>query len=176
MSLGVTGFAARTVLVDDVTSSVETRLRQEVEELDRLAAGNDPTTAQPFAGDLPAILDTFFRRNVTAADEGLYAFVDGEPFLTSASPPAELTADRAFVARMAEITEPQRGQVETTAGTAEYLAVPLVSTGPAGEPEVRGCSWWRSSPRSASPAWTPWSGGSPWCSSPSWRWRPRSRT
>lgn len=139
LALGVAGVAVRTVLVNGVERRVESGLTQEVEELERLVGGNDPRTGQPFAGDVRAIFDTFFRRNVTQEGEGLYGFVDGRPFLTSFSPPAELTSDSAFVARIRALSAPERGRVMTSAGTAEYLAVPLRAVDAAtGAPEVRG--------------------------------------
>jgi signal transduction histidine kinase len=101
--------------------------------------GTDPRTGRAFGSDVGAIFDTFFLRNVTSEDEGLYAFVDGEPYLTSAQPPAELTSDRDFVARITGLSSPERGRSTTDAGAAEYLAVPLRTTDPAtGTTQVRG--------------------------------------
>ncbi|WP_203667278.1 sensor histidine kinase [Cellulomonas pakistanensis] len=138
-SLLVAGFAARTVLVEGIREGVETDLTQEVEELQRLVGGNDPSTGLPFAGDLRAIFDTFFERNATAEDEALYAFVAGDPYLTSASPPAQLTADPAFVREVRGLTEPRRGHLESSAGPVEYLAVPVVGTDPATQqPSIQG--------------------------------------
>ena len=106
MSLGVAGIVVRAVLIERIEDSVESLLAQEVEGLQRLVDGTDPATGQPFADDVRAIFDTFFSRNVAAADEGLYGFVEGQPYLTSAEPPAELTADAAFTARMRELGTP----------------------------------------------------------------------
>jgi len=138
VSLGVAGVLVRTVLVASVGDRVEAELRQEVEELQRLVDGNDPRTGEPFDGDVRAIFDTFFRRNVAADDEGLYGLVDGAPYVTGEQPPVDLTADPAFVERVSALTAPARGDLVTPAGTAEYLAVPLSVSGASGRPEVRG--------------------------------------
>lgn len=139
LSLLVAGVAVRAVLVEDVRDRAEAELTQEAEELRRLVGGNDPSTGEPFGSDVEAIFDTFFRRNVTAEGEGLYAFIDGRPYLTSAQPPAALTTDPEFVSRVRAVTVPMRGSVMTQAGTAEYLAVPLRAADPdTGSPQVRG--------------------------------------
>ncbi len=139
VALGVAGVAVRTVLVDGVSSRVEASLSQEVEELQSLVGGNDPATGRPFAGDVRAIFDTFFARNVSPEDEALYGFVGGMPYLTSARPKAALTSDTDFVTRMQELTAPERGRLESSAGTTEYLAVPLRRTDAAtGQPVVDG--------------------------------------
>jgi len=139
ISLGAAGIAVRAVLVDSVETRVELSLKQEVDDLQRLVGGIDPRTGRAFGSDVRAIFDTFFRRNVTSEDEGLYAFAEGEPYLMSAQPPAELTSDVDFVARIRDLTSPERGRLPTDAGTAEYLAVPLRSTDPVTDaPRVRG--------------------------------------
>lgn len=128
----------RVVLVDQVSTRVEAELAQEIRELERLVGGTDPETGQPFGSDVGAIFQTFFARNVPSDDEGQYAFVDGVPVLTNLTPPAELTTDRAFVREMRGLTEPRRGTLQTTAGPAEYLAVPLRSPDATGQQVTRG--------------------------------------
>ncbi len=139
MSLGVSLVLIRGVLVNQVEGRVEAELRQEVQELERLVGGNDPRTGQPFGTDAAAIFDTFFRRNVPNNDEGQYAFVGGTPYLTNADPPAALTTDAALVTSLQGLLEPRRGSVDSIAGRAEYLAVPVRAVDPAtGEPVNRG--------------------------------------
>ncbi|MBW3638407.1 MAG: HAMP domain-containing histidine kinase [Actinobacteria bacterium] len=139
MSLGTSLVLIRAVLVNQVEMRVEAELRQEVQELERLVGGNDPRTGQPFGTDVAAIFDTFFGRNVPNDDEGQYAFVEGTPYLTNADPPAELTTDAALVTSLQGLPQPRRGSMETSAGRAEYLAVPVRAVDPAtGEPVNRG--------------------------------------
>jgi hypothetical protein len=52
------------VLLNRLDDRVEDDLRQEVDEVRRLATGRNPETGEPFAGDVAAILDTFLRRNI----------------------------------------------------------------------------------------------------------------
>ena len=139
LALGTSLGLIRTVLVNQVEMRVETELRQEAQELERLVGGNDPRTGQPFGTDVAAIFDTFFGRNVPNDDEGQYAFVEGTPYLTNADPPAELTTDAALVTGLQGLLQPRRGSVESVAGKAEYLAVPVRAVDPAtGEPVNRG--------------------------------------
>ena len=139
ISLGTSLVLIREVLVTQVEVRVEAELRQEVQELQRLVGGNDPRTGQPFGTDVAAIFDTFFGRNVPNNDEGQYAFVEGTPYLTNADPPAELTTDAALVTSLQGLLEPRRGSVDSIAGRAEYLAVPVRAVDPAtGEPVNRG--------------------------------------
>lgn len=139
LALGTSLGLIRTVLVNQVEMRVEAELRQEAQELERLVGGNDPRTGQPFGTDVAAIFDTFLGRNVPNDDEGQYAFVEGTPYLTNADPPAELTTDAALVTSLQGLLQPRRGSVESVAGRAEYLAVPVRAVDPAtGEPVNRG--------------------------------------
>lgn len=131
LSLVASLLLIRGVLVSQVENRLDAELTQEVEELTRLVGGNDPRTGEPFGNDVEAIFRTFFSRNVPNDDEGQYAFVDGAPFLTNAMPPAELTSDPVLVDSLRRLTEPRRASLETEAGRAEYLAVPIRGVDPA---------------------------------------------
>ena len=115
----------RQVLVDQVQDRVESDLRTQALELGRLADGNDPRTGRPFGTDVRAVFDAFLAGQVVDPDVGLYTLVDGVPYLTNSAPPAELTMDGRFVASLAALQEPRRGRLLTSAGPAEYLAVPV---------------------------------------------------
>ena len=119
------------LLTSQVEERIDAQLTQEVQELTRLVGGNDPRTGEPFGEDVEAIFRTFFARNVPNEDEGQYAFLGGAPFLTNALPPAELTADPVLVESLRDLAEPRRSSLETAAGRAEYLAVPIRGVDPA---------------------------------------------
>lgn len=139
LSLVASLLLIREVLVSQVERRIDAELVQEVEELTRLVGGNDPSTGAPFGDDVEAIFTTFFARNVPNESEGLYAFVDGSPFLTNAMPPAELTTDRVLVESLRGLDVPRRASVESGAGRAEYLAAPVRGVDPAtGERVSRG--------------------------------------
>ncbi len=132
----------REVLVQRLDARIESELAQEVEEIRRLANGNDPQTGEPFGQDVDRIFEVFLSRNIPPQHESLLTFLDGRLHLYSPldePPPLNavpsryaLHEDAALVARWANVEEPTRGRVDTPAGTVEYLAVPILSNG---EPE-----------------------------------------
>ncbi|CAN5699902.1 ATP-binding protein [soil metagenome] len=117
----------RGILLDRVDDQVTADLRQEVDEVRRLAAGRDPDTGEPFLGDAAAIFDTFLRRNLPLEGEAFFTFVAGRPYLSSAGAPARLDADPELAGRWGSLTSTEQGEVATDAGPARYLAVPLLA-------------------------------------------------
>jgi two-component system OmpR family sensor kinase len=126
----------RQVSVERVNERIESDLRQEVDEVRRLAAGNDPESGEPFGGRVDRVFDVFLERNLPARHEALVTFVDGQLYRFSPAnepdPLGEqhvlyaLHADPELVATWAAINLPTRGAAETPAGTVDYLAVPMV--------------------------------------------------
>lgn len=115
------------VLAVRLDQRIDDDLAQEVAELRRLAGGDDPETGEPFGTDVRRIFEVYFDRNVPSRSEAFAAFVDGRPFLHSRQEaPLRLDADPALVARWGNVDAPSRGDVSTTAGRVDYLAVPLV--------------------------------------------------
>jgi len=131
----------RQVLVQRLDARIEAELVQEVDEVRRLASGNDPETGEPFGGRVDRIFEVFLARNIPARHEMLLTYIDGELYLYSphdeAAPlrevhvPYPLHEDRALAARWATVAEPDRGRAETPAGSIEYLAVPFLVDGDA---------------------------------------------
>lgn len=129
----------RQVLVQRLDARIEAELIQEVDEVRRLAAGNDPATGQPFGDRVDRIFVVFLERNIPARHESLLTFIDGrlhlysprdeEPPLNEVQMPYPLHEDRALVARWANVDEPTRGRVDTPVGATEYLAVPFLAGG-----------------------------------------------
>lgn len=118
----------RAVLLQRLDREVAASLEQERLEIERLAAGRDPATGEPFAGDVRAIFDTFLRRNVPSEGEAYLTFVDGAVYL--ASPPPEgvrLDRDPQLTQRWASLGTGESGRLNTEAGPVDYLAVPLRS-------------------------------------------------
>ncbi len=118
----------RTVLLQRHDDEVDQMLEQERQELQRLAAGRDPATGDPFAGDVAAIFDTFIARNVPAPGETFVTFVDGAPHRST---PAPISLDQVpeLRERWADLQDGERGQIETEEGPVKFLAVPLASGG-----------------------------------------------
>ncbi|MGH8984314.1 MAG: sensor histidine kinase [Acidimicrobiia bacterium] len=115
----------REVLVRQLDEAVEASLEQEVEELRALAGGRDPETGQPFGEDVGAVFDTFLRRNIPHEGEALFTFVEGDPYRASFGAPHRLDGERDLVRRWTSLQSVERGEVDTPAGPARYLAVPL---------------------------------------------------
>lgn len=138
VGLLVANLVVRQVLIGRLDATIEAALTQEVEEFRRLAEGVDPATGEPFGDDVEALFDTFLRRNVPDDNEAFYTVVDGRPFLTSFSPPAALLGEPGVLERVAQATEPDRFDVETSgAGQARVLVTPLSIETDSGE-EVLG--------------------------------------
>jgi signal transduction histidine kinase len=114
----------RSYLLDQVVSDADLALDQEVGEMRQLAGGVDPDTGEPFAGDVRAIFDTYFERNVPLADEVVVTFVDGEPYKTGITGPQVEGSE--LLDRWAAVSVPVRDQIDTSDGPIRYLAVPLV--------------------------------------------------
>lgn len=129
----------RQVLVQRLDARIDAELVQEVDEIRRLASGNDPETGEPFGNRVDRIFDVFLARNIPARHEMFLTYVDGRlhDYRPAAEPaplneikvPYPLQADEALAQRWASVLEPTRGRVETAAGTVEFLAVPFTVGG-----------------------------------------------
>jgi signal transduction histidine kinase len=115
----------RHVLVRDLDEEVQSSLVQEAEELRALAGGRDPETGEPFGEDVAAIFDTFLHRNIPNEGEALFTFVDGRFYRASEPVPHRLQRDRDLVREWTELRSTRRDALDTPAGRARYIAVPL---------------------------------------------------
>lgn len=126
IALVAANLVVRQMLLARFDERVDAALDQEVEELRLLAEeGIDPASGEPFGDDVEALFDTFLRRNVPDDSETIYTLVDGEPFLTSFAPHAPLLADGSMLELARNATEPRRVGVDTEAGEARLLIVPV---------------------------------------------------
>jgi signal transduction histidine kinase len=129
----------RQVLVQRLDARIEADLVQEVDEVRRLADGNDPETGGPFGERVDRIFEVFLARNIPARHESLLTFIDGRLHLYSPQDepeplgevklPYPLHEDAGLARLWAGVTEPLRGRASTPAGTVEYLAVPFLVDG-----------------------------------------------
>ena len=118
---------AREALERGLDQRIDEELVQESRELRQLARGNDPETGERFAGDVERILEVFLDRNVPSRNEVFITFVNGGPFLRSSQPvPYRIDEDDEAVSRWGSLTQSERGELDTPAGSVQYLAVPLV--------------------------------------------------
>jgi two-component system, OmpR family, sensor kinase len=129
VALAISILVTRQVLVARLDREIDRALAQEVEELRNLATGNDPSTGEPFGADAEAILDTFLRRNVPAANEAFYTFVGGQRFLSNFDAPQEVWDDERLVERWSTVTGPVQDTARSEVGEIIFLAVPLITSG-----------------------------------------------
>jgi len=118
----------RAVLLRRLHQDVDRSLTQERQELEVLASGVNPTTGQPFAGDVAAIFDTFLARNVPGTGEAFFTFVDDRPYRASPAPLA-LHEVPEVAARWTDLRAGERGRLRTSVGDVRYLAVPVERAG-----------------------------------------------
>ena len=80
-STTVSVLATRQLLISRTDERIDSSLTQEVEEFERLVQlGRDPRTGKPFGGDVSAVLDLFFSRNVPGEGETFFGLLDGRPY------------------------------------------------------------------------------------------------
>lgn len=129
----------RQVLVQRLDARIEAELVQEVDEIRRLADGNDPATGEPFQGRIDRIFEVFLERNEPGPYEALVTFIDGRPHLHSpaaeplplaqARMPYPLHEDPALISRWANVEQAERDRADTPVGAIEYVAVPFIVNG-----------------------------------------------
>jgi two-component system, OmpR family, sensor kinase len=120
---------AREILHARVDERVEDELVQEVREFRLLVAdGRNPETGRPFGDDVRSMFDVFLARNVPAADEEFFTFLDGRPYRTT----ARTRVDAELIGRIgpaARATDVVRRTFPTPRGDVRALAVPVVVDG-----------------------------------------------
>ena len=117
--------ALRQILQARAGERVERSLEQEVKEFRQLAElGRNPLTGDPFGGDVQAIYEVYFQRNVPAAGEAVFTFLDGVRDQTSGTDlrPALVRA----VGTLARVASSRRGSFRVGDHDVRYLAVPVV--------------------------------------------------
>ncbi len=121
VSTAVSLLVLRQVLLSRIGDDVRETLTTQVDSLrDLTVTGVDPETRQAFNGNLDAIFSAFLERE-RAPDGGFLAtFIDGR--LTKSQPRGDLPSG---VDAFADITEPKSGQLTTSDGQLEYVAVPV---------------------------------------------------
>jgi signal transduction histidine kinase len=128
----VSVFVVRGVLLQRLDARINRELVQEAKELRSLTNGNDPITGEPFGGRVKRIFEVFLDRNIPSRNEVLLTFVDGELYARSREVASyRLDSDRQQMNRWANLTQSDRGRVDTPEGAVEYIAVPLRSAGEA---------------------------------------------
>lgn len=124
LALAITLVVARGALVARFDHDTDTQLADEVAQLEVVIAEGDPDTGTGFR-DATMLFDTHLRRVLPADDGAFYALVDGEPALFSFDAPADLLADADLVASWAAVERSTFHTVDTDAGPARVVIVPV---------------------------------------------------
>lgn len=116
----------RAVLFERLEDEVTVSLQREAEEFRLLSTGNDPVTGEPFAGDLPAIFDVYFAREIPDEGETLLAFLDGVLYQDRRAQDAADADDiRPAIDYWLSLDRREEGSIDTVFGLARYVALPL---------------------------------------------------
>ena len=129
VALSLSVVALRQFLTVGLEDSVAASLTQEAEQVRVFAAGTNPKTGDLYGDDVESIFTDFTASNVPKVAEGSFFLVDGEPFLSDRGAPIDLLQQPAVVADWAAATRPEFGELETEAGPAQWLAVPVTTDG-----------------------------------------------
>jgi two-component system OmpR family sensor kinase len=114
----------RGFLLAQASGDANRALDQEVASLQLLAAGIDPRTGEPFAGDVAAIFDIFLARDAPLEGEAIITIVGHRPYKSDVAG-ADL-ARSPLINEWTAVDETVRREVETAEfGPVRYLAVPL---------------------------------------------------
>ncbi len=127
----VSVLVVRQILIVRLEDRIESQLTQEVQEFRRLASeGIDPTTGEPFGRDVDRLFSVFLARNVPAEGEELIAIPRrGAPryrYSERAQRAVEQGGfDPSLIDRWRTLEGVDSGELDTTAGPVNYLAVPV---------------------------------------------------
>lgn len=119
--------AVRAVLLSQLDDRVESALVQERSEFERFVErGVDPDDGASLAGDLGRAGILFIEQNVLAENEVVLVLSDNAPPVTSAGAPVDLFADAEFVADLRDRSDAALRDIDTAAGPATVLTVPVL--------------------------------------------------
>jgi two-component system, OmpR family, sensor kinase len=132
----ITVVAIRQLLIVRLDDRIGAEREQEIEEFRQLAnEGVDPITGEPFRRDARRLFEVFISRNVPAEGEELIAVPRrGTPLYDYSARAEEVfregaTIDRSYIRSWRTLREPESGEIDTVAGPASYLAVPVAERG-----------------------------------------------
>jgi two-component system OmpR family sensor kinase len=116
----------RSALLQRLDDEITTSMRRETEEFALLTGGLNPRTGAPFSGDLHAMFDLYFAREVPDEGETLLAFIGDELYLTERAPnamPAEQLGDA--TSYWLSLDDLEEGSRHSRAGLMRYRALPV---------------------------------------------------
>ncbi|WP_416673907.1 sensor histidine kinase [Egbenema bharatensis] len=130
LSVVISIFTIRQILSALLTERVQRSLEQEIEEVQRLIGGRNPSTGEPFGDDIASIFDVFLARSVPEDDEFFITLLNGEIYQTSPiALPDRLNERSSFLQSLAQVKHPQQGTKKIGWETIIYLAYPIETNG-----------------------------------------------
>lgn len=131
--LVVSWVSAWALLTQRLNERIDTELAGEVSELRLLAEqGVDPSTGAPFA-DAKSLLAAYISRSIPDPNETMFVIIDGEVrYRTEDDAPTRLDLDPTLVQDVSNVSNVTFGDVDTTAGNARWVAVPVENAGQQG--------------------------------------------
>ena len=122
----VSVFVARQVLIVRLDDRIQEDLAQEVREFRTLAEeGTDPATGRPFGDDVNRIFRVYLSRNVPGEGEELITIPRRGKVRYQQSERAEYVIEDPYVSRWERLEQEEEGEIDTPAGEAHYIAVPV---------------------------------------------------
>ncbi|WP_300009128.1 HAMP domain-containing sensor histidine kinase [Pseudonocardia sp.] len=129
-SSAVSVFLLHSALHARLDEEITVSLSREIVEFELLIGGLNPRTGTPFDGDLPAMFDVYFAREVPDEGESLLAYVGSGLYqsedASDAIPSVYLDA---LTGDWLAMREPGSGTRTTPAGDVRYAALPLTGRG-----------------------------------------------
>jgi two-component system OmpR family sensor kinase len=120
----------RTVLLQRLDEAISVNLRDEAQEFELLADGNDPRTGRPFGSDVEALFEIYFAREVPDEGETLLAFVGDQLYRSERAQDAvEAHRITRAIEHWLSLEERTVGSIQTEAGEARYVALPFTREG-----------------------------------------------
>jgi signal transduction histidine kinase len=127
----VSVLVVRQIFIVRLEDRIDSQLTQEVQEFRRLASeGFDPTTGRPFGRDVDRLFEVFLERNVPGEGEELIAIPRrGRPQYRYSERAQRAVEEGGFdpslIDRWRTLGGIDSGELDTPAGPAKYLAVPV---------------------------------------------------
>lgn len=124
IALIITLIVARGALVARLDNDTDTRLADEVAQLELIIAEGNPDSGDGFT-DASSLFDVHLRRVLPDDDGAFYTLVEGDPYLLSFDAPTDLSTDAALTNSWAAVETSTFRTVDSEAGPVRLLIVPV---------------------------------------------------
>ena len=129
LSIIISIFTIRQILSAQLTERVQRSLEQEIQEVQRLVEGRNPTTGEPFGNDVAAIFDVFLSRSVPEDNEFFITLLNGNVYQTSPIALPEVLITHPSFLDTLDLNQPKLGQQSQFGETIIYRVHPIETSG-----------------------------------------------